>query len=277
MGPIRIILVILVAAGIFGGAGWMAYKLHFEPRLALEAERRQALEAAAPQEAAPDPSEADFAVVAEQARQAAPEAAREMWNGFLDRHPASPRAAEARAALGPLNMQALLVAGGENTPGTHTVAKGDSLYRIARANQTTVELLARANSLTNTMLRIGQQLAVPKLEVSLVLDRAAGTLTLQNRGRFVREYALLASPPSAAAGAARISDLVVEADGKRVTFGQKGYEGGRRSVVLSSGAVITGAAPDTPAAAMPPGFVVKDEDLAELFVLLRRGDPVTIP
>lgn len=277
MGLIRIIVVLLLAAAIFGGAGWLGYRLYLEPKMAMEAERQAATRETETQAAAPDPVETEFAAVSSQASTAAPAAAREMWAGFLAKHPDSPRAAEVRALLGPLNMQALFAPGGEATQSTHTVAGGDSLYRVAKTNKTTIELIARANNLTNTMLRIGQQLVVPKVEISIVLDRAGGVIRLQNQGTFLREYKLLAPPPpSLAAGAARVADLVVETDGKRLTFGQKGYAEGRRSIVISSGAVINGAPADTPAAALPAGFVVKDEDLADIFVLLRRGDPVTI-
>lgn len=277
MGLIRIIVVLLLAAVIFGGAGWLGYRLYLEPKMAMEAERQAATRETEAQAAAPDPVETEFAAVSAQAGTAAPAAAREMWAAFLAKHPDSPRAPEVRAVLGPLNMQALFAPGGEATQTTHTVAGGDSLYRVAKANKTTIELIARANNLTNTMLRIGQQLIVPKVEISLVLDRAAGVIRLQNGGAFLREYKLLAPPPpSLTAGAARVADLVVETDGKRLTFGQKGYTEGRRSIVISSGAVISGAPADTPAAALPAGLVVKDEDLADIFVLLRRGDPVTI-
>lgn len=278
MGLIRLIVVVLVAAAVFGGAGWMGYRLYLEPKLALEAERRQTEQETAVQEAAPDPVEVEFTAVSTQARNATPAAAREMWAAFLAKHPDSPRAPEVRTVLGPLNMEALFAPGGDATRTTHTVAGGDSLYRIAKVNKTTVELIAHANRLTNTMLRIGQQLVVPQVGISAVLDRTAGVIRLENNGAFLREYPLLAQPPPAqgAAAAARVGDLVVEADGKRLTFGQKGYTEGRRSIVISSGAVISGAAADAPAAAVPGGFVVKNEDLAELFVLLRRGDPVTI-
>lgn len=277
MGLIRIIVVLLLAAAIFGGAGWLGYRLYLEPKMAMEAERQAAARETEAQAAVPDPVETEFAAVSAQAGTAAPAAAREMWAAFLAKHPDSPRAPEVRAVLGPLNMQALFAPGGEATQTTHTVAGGDSLYRVAKANKTTIELIARANSLTNTMLRIGQQLIVPKVEISIVVDRAGGVIRLHNHDTFLREYKLLAPPPpSLAAGAARVADLVVETDGKRLTFGQKGYAEGRRSIVISSGAVINGAAADTPAAALPAGLVVKDEDLADIFVLLRRGDPVTI-
>lgn len=276
MGAIRLIIVLILAGGIFGGAGWMAYRLYLEPRLALEAERKRAEREDAAAEAAPDPVEAEYAAVSGVAASASPDEARKMWAAFLSKHPDSPRAAAVRAVLGPLNMQALFTPGSAAVQATHTVARGDSLFRIARKHGTTVELLAHANKLGGTMLQVGQQLAVPKLQASLVIDRAAGVVRLQDRGAFLCEFPLLAAPPTAAPAEGRVADLVVEADGRRLAFGEKGYAAGTRSIVLSTGATLAGSPDGAPAAAQSAGFVVKESDLAGIFVLLSRGDPVTI-
>jgi len=122
-------------------------------------------------------------------------------------------------------------------------------------------------------------LIVPETRITATIDRPAMKLRLDNRGEFLRAYPLIAAAlPAAAAGAkAQVTDLVVEVDGKRVTFGQKGYAEGKRTIVLSSPAApISGAAEGTPTGQMPPGVVVKDADLGEIFVLLRSGVPVTI-
>ena len=47
------------------------------------------------------------------------------------------------------------------TPGTYTVASGDSLYVIAKRNGTTVDKLKAANGLTEGTLKIGQVLKIP--------------------------------------------------------------------------------------------------------------------
>lgn len=45
---------------------------------------------------------------------------------------------------------------------TYTVKKGDSLYKIALANDTTVDSLMKINNLSTNILTIGQQLLIPK-------------------------------------------------------------------------------------------------------------------
>ena len=62
--------------------------------------------------------------------------------------------------------QVLFIPGTESTPtySTYTVAKGDTLYGIARKYNITVDELKRLNNITSNNLYIGQQLKVPKAE-----------------------------------------------------------------------------------------------------------------
>lgn len=278
----HLVIVILVALLVFGGGGFAVYKLYVHPRATLAAEQRKLERTAAEEEARPDPAEVAFADTAGRAAAAAsPENARALWSGFLERFPDSPRAAEARRALTPLNVADLFSPRPDDSKTIHTVARGDSLYKIARQNGTTIDLVARANGLEGTMLQIGQQLVVPKLQITATADRQAGTLRLDNHGEFLAEYPLLSARitavPEGTGTETRVTDLVVETDGKRVTYGQTGYAEGRRSIVLSPpGGSIVAAAPETPGEELPGGWVVQDGDMSDIFVLLSRGVPVTI-
>ena len=44
----------------------------------------------------------------------------------------------------------------------YTVIKGDSLYQIARKNNTTVDEIKKLNNLTTNTLTIGQELKIPR-------------------------------------------------------------------------------------------------------------------
>lgn len=276
-------IIAVVALAIVGGAGWFTYDLYIRPKRALALEERRLKDAAERKaaEAAIDHSLAAFDATAQQAQKAAPAQARELWMAFLKNYPGSSKAAAAQAALGPLNAADLFSPSPSPNKVVHTVAKGDTLYKISRANGTSVELIARANNLPGIMLQIGQQLVVPKTDIKATVDRAAGALVLENHGEFFRSYPLVSARlpalPEGAPAQSSVLETVVEAKGKRLVFGDKNYAEGKRSVILSgpAAAILTVPA-DTPAAQMPAGLVVSESDMAEIFVLLRRGVPVTI-
>ena len=275
------LIVAAVALLVFGGGAAMFYSLYVHPKAALRGEERRMERAAQNLADAPDPAETDFAAAAA-AVEASPARTRAIWEQYLEQHPDAPQAAAARAALGPLNIENLFSATPGESKTTHTVVRGDSLYRIARQHGVTIDLIARANNLSGTMLQIGQTLVVPQPEITATVDRTTGTLRLDNRGAFLREYPLLSArlpglPADTPAETRVVETVVNDANGRRVTFGQKNYDEGTRQIVLSSpGQSISGADPGTPEAELPPGLVVKNTDLGEIFVLLRRGVPVTI-
>ena len=176
-------IIAVVALAIVGGAGWFTYDLYIRPKRALALEERRIKDAAERKaaEAAIDHSLAAFDATAMQAQKAAPAQARELWMAFLKNYPGSSKAAAAQAALGPLNAADLFSPSPSPNKVVHTVAKGDSLYKISRANGTSVELIARANNLPGIMLQIGQQLVVPKTDIKATVDRA---LDLADRMRW---------------------------------------------------------------------------------------------
>ncbi|ALJ56939.1 LysM domain protein [Candidatus Xiphinematobacter sp. Idaho Grape] len=59
-----------------------------------------------------------------------------------------------------------------------------SLAHIASKFGSSAELIFRVNNLTNINLRVGQQLLVPQLAISILIDGKSRTLTLLNHGRF---------------------------------------------------------------------------------------------
>ena len=51
------------------------------------------------------------------------------------------------------------------TTNTYIVQSGDTLYKIASQNNTTVDILKELNNLTSNILAIGQQLKLPSTEI----------------------------------------------------------------------------------------------------------------
>lgn len=293
----KTLTILVLVAAIAGGTGYFVYQFHLKPQK-LDREEKIAAAEAPPPTPPPDPSLAAFEALKPQLEANTPEAASAI-SAFLEQFPDAPNSREARAALGKFNASAFF----SPTPGPgkteYAVVSGDSLVRIASKFKTGAELVYRVNQLPNINLRIGQQLVIPQFDASIVIDREAQTLTINNQGAFFREYPAVSFrlPGAASAGAeGKVGDKFVMKEGKRLPFGDKGYEEGERWILIGIGGLTVRSTPPTPPVAppaegtdpaaaatptpspapMPAGIVLSPEDAAEVFVLVSRGTPVTI-
>lgn len=277
----RLLVILFLVAAILGGTAYFAYELYLKPKN-LDVEEKKMV-AISPPTPPPDPSLAVFETLKPVLELDTPEARTSIVE-FLDTYPESPMAPAARAALGRINISQVLSPSPSPEKTIYTVAKGDSLVKIAAKFKTGAELIYRVNNLATINLQIGQELAIPKLDTSLVVDRAARVVTVQNAGTFLREYPIkaLKLPPAAASGTVqtKVNDKLAMKGSARVAFGTKDYEGSDRWVMLGlSGVVIRGVpapAADGTEVPMPPGIVLDPADASEIFVLTTRGTPVTI-
>lgn len=274
---LKIAAVLVLAAGIFGGSAYFAYELFWKPKK-LEAQEKQEAEIAASQPPPPHPTLAQL----EQAQAALAagntDAARPLLEAILEEE-TSPVRGEARRLLGELNIAELFspVPSEHKTP--YTVVRGDALAKIASRTGSGAELIYRINGLSTINLQIGQQLLIPKLDIKARVHREQRVLTLENHGKFLKDYPLVgATVPGLAPSAhleARVADKIATKDGRRVAFGDKSYFEAERLILLSPGSATIRAMPqgaETP----PPGIVLSPEDLEEVFVLVSRGTPFTI-
>src|SRR5262249_39373984 len=58
---------------------------------------------------------------------------------------------------------------------SYTVKSGDSLWKIAKANNTTVSAIKQANSLSGDALKVGQQLRIPSASATAAASASAAT------------------------------------------------------------------------------------------------------
>lgn len=277
----KVLTILILIAAILGGAGFFVYETYLKPQKLDKLEQEAAAMPTPPPP--PDPSIAAFEVVRPYLESDTPEA-RNALVGFVKSYPDSPLSKTAKAALGRINGALTLspVPGPDKT--TYTVVSGDSLVKIASKFKTGAELIYRANGLTTINLKIGQRLEIPQLDTAVVVDRAAGTVTVLNRGDFFREYvaesiklpASMGKEPSKTA----VSDKFMLKGSGRIPFGAKDYESGDRWIMLGSGGLAIRGMPapgaDGQKPPVPPGIVLSPGDAAELFVLVTKGTPVTI-
>jgi LysM repeat protein len=272
----RALVLLFLTSAILGGTAYFAYELYWKPRQ-LDLEDKREFRAATP---SPPP---DFSLPAFEKALALQKSGdrdgfRTALTEFVINYPGSPNLAKAKQLLGDLNSETVFSSAISTDKTPYTVSHGDSLMKIASRTKTRAELIYRANNLTSINLQVGQQLLVPKLEMRMVVDRQAKTLTLYNKGAFFKEYQVMSvkTPglPASKPVETKVAENIALKGSNRVAFGDKSYPEADRWVMLStSGIAIRAQAEGAPA---PAGIAVSPADLEEIFLLVSRGTPVTI-
>lgn len=291
----KIFILVGVALAVFGSAGFCSYLLFVKPYSSFHLFhfKKAAVKTVAP---IPDQGETAFQSALVLQNSGKLEEAITAWKAWLQAYPTSKKTSEALENLGKANLDLLhapSTAGGKES---YIVVKGDSLDRIATKKKSNAELIQQVNGLPNINLQIGQELFIPQLQMSIVVDRAKKLLTLQNGDQFFKSYSLLSTPPATAKETATIIvDKVAMNGNKRVAFGDKKYPTCERVIILRSCGNIVAAPADaataatpgsaegsvtnTPTAttpAMPPGFVISISDMSEIFPLVNKAASVTV-
>jgi LysM repeat protein len=265
-------LIILGLVGlILGGSAFFAYELYWKPRRLDREDKRSA--AAIQHYSLPA-----FEKATSLQQQGDIEQARTAWAQFIQSYPDSPKIGEAKAALGRINTGSVFSPTPSPGKMTYAVSKGDSLVKIAAKLKSNAELIFRVNNMQTINLQIGQQLLIPQLEMSVVVDRKTRTITLFNGGEFFKEYQILASKTPAGSGRlqTKVTDKIALKGSKRVAFGDKNYFGSERLIMLGSGGLSIRGLPEGSENTPPPGIIVSQPDIEEIFVLVSRGTPVNI-
>jgi len=278
---IKALTILFLVAGILGGSGYFIYELYYKEKK-LDYVEKSAAPTPTPAPT-PHPALAAFDTLKPVLAQNTVEA-RDALAAHLSSYPESPKAAEARAALGRINLALFRdpVATPSNT--LYTVKKGDSLDRIKSQFKTNSELIYWANGMTSINLQIGQQLLIPVVDTAVVIDRAASTVSLMNAGAFFKEYPAVSMTLTGQAAKgeveAKVADRITRKGEARVAFGAKDYAEAERTVLINPGNVVL-RTPPAPAAdgstpPTPSGIVLSPSDFDEIYALVKSGTPVTI-
>ncbi len=193
-------------------------------------------------------------------------------------YPESPGAPEAKRILGEMNLDDLLST--ENMEGKSVckVRSGDSFLGIAAKYETTLDCMMLLNGLTGfDRLHPGDKLTVMPLNFRVIVDPDRRTLSLWDKGRFLKEYRLLACDPGQTKRGAKTkikgkSGILGE---RRVPPSDKEYRGSDKALSLGAGGLLIRAVPGD-GEASGRGFYVSRPDMEELALLLRVGNEVEI-
>ena len=276
MSIFRTLTILLLTGLIIGGSAYFAYDLFWKPQK-LDREDKVAKSIQAAPTPPPDYSLPAYEKAVALQKSGDTDGARVVLAEFIRSFPESPNLAGAKSALGEVNAAQVFSAAPAADKVAYAVAKGDSLVKIASKFKTNAELVFRANNLDTINLKIGQQLFIPQLDISLVVDRKAGTVTVYNRGEFFKEYPAgsIKVPGGHAAIKTKVADKVALQGTNRVAFGDKNYSESERWIMLAPGGTVIRGLPAAGGPA-PAGIILAPADMEEVFLLVSRGAPVTI-
>jgi LysM repeat protein len=266
-----------LAVTIFGGGGFLAYELFFKKKDYQLAKKGQPVVTPTPDPVMPMLREVKQRLLAGEDTAAA----RDTLVSIVQSFPASPSVDEARQLLGNLNIQAFFSPGPGPNKVEYTVARGDSIVKIAAKTKAAPELIFKANGLSSLTLQPGRRLIIPSGQFSLTLSLKKQWVTVFNRGAFFKGYKPLEfkMPPRLLPGQFKVSEKVAWFAGARVAFGDKHYLGSSRWIVTNhSGLIIFSESnPQAPNAPKPAtGIMLSPADLEELFALVGKNTPVVV-
>ncbi len=280
---IKALIIIILALVIFGTGGYFTYDLIFRPKLELEAERN------APPTPTPTPppdhSVPEYRKIRMMKESGDLVAARKAYLDFLETNPYSTVANDAKKDLGEINTDIIFSQYEDPEKVEYMVKSGDTLNRIASRTDSTTELIMRSNNLETVMINIGERFLIPQLDFSVAVDRENQTVTLYNKDRFFKEYAVqqwkLPLQRGNAPSRGEVREKIAWKSGKRLRIGDPEYAGSARWVMTSLPGLTLYSAPDegteVPTRDIPPaGLGLKFRDMDEIAVLVSRGTPVTL-
>ncbi len=287
----KALFIIVLAIAIFGGGAYFTYEMFIRPQQELKAEK-----ALPPPPPPPDPTVPEFEKAKAVRKAGKTIEAREALAGFVERYPESSKIEEAKDLLGEINLSLFLSPVPTPEKQIYVVKPGDVITRVAHKLKVGPELLMRSNNLKGSMLMIGQKLTYAPADFSVVISRKRDKVTVLNKGRFFKQYAIRSWPPQHAKKvlppgqkapplvklAGKVTHKNAWLDGQSVAFTDKGFWNAKFWININiSGCTLYGEpdpnAPNAPNSKPPQGGITLDPAaLTELGALLSKEDPVTL-
>jgi LysM repeat protein len=273
---VKLLVVASLAIGVFGGGGFVAYRLFFK-----RSDYRRGFGNEPVVTPTPDPGIAMFEQAKEQIASGDQGDAQKVLIALVQSFPDSTRINDARKSLGDLNIAAFFSPEPSPDKTEYVVARGDSIARIALKTKSPAELIFKANGLNSLTIQPGRKLIIPRGQFSLVINTKKGDVTLMNNGTFFRWYKPLEVklPPKVVLGQFKTREKIAWSEGGRVAFGEKKYMGSSRWLVVSGSGftLYSETNPEMPNVQKPgAGMMLNPADMEELFALVVKDTPVIV-
>ena len=278
---LRLFIILLLAASVFGGAYYAVKRLYLEPERRLVADKKLP-----PPTPPPDPSLEEFARCEEVRRTAPPAEARTAYERFLKEFPESKKRDAVLDAIGEINSAEFFATKPDDT-NTYMVKAGDSLGRIASRTKVSLELLVHLNQLKSETVHPGQRLLAPACDFRLVLQQRARRVVIYRGDKFFRQYPTLSWPGTNKKPViilpkqnGKVTDKIATNENGGVKSTDLSYFNARHVLVLSIPGHSLYAQPDDSTAPVqrPPGggIALSSAVISEIAVLIPKGAAVTM-
>jgi len=211
--------------------------------------------------------------------------ARDMYQGIVEKFPASGKMAKAQGSLEDLNIRLLFSSVPTKDSETYVVVKGDTLTKIAKKYGTTPDLIMKSNNLKNSSIQIGKSLKVNKAKFSIVVDKSQNILTLKSGQEIIKTYRVSTGKDSCTpVGTFKIVNKIVnppwyKEPGVVIPPGDpKNVLGSRWLGISKPSYGIHGTTdPESIGQSVTEGCVrMKNEEVEELYILVPEGAEVVI-
>ena len=274
---IKALVILALAAAVFGGGAYFAYTLFLQPDQKLKQET--AFGTPTPP---PDMTVPEYAHCLELKKNHQWVDARAAYEHFLETYPASTMLDPAKDDLGEVNVALYFAGGPSPDKEAYVIRPGDTLARIEKKMKTSGEEIMRTNNITDPRrLRVGDTLYVSHPDFSVVIERKAQMVTIYNHARYFKQYhprnwgaPALKGNPVPIAG--KVTDVASYKDGQRVAFGSRGFDDSTHAVQIAPGGYTLYTDPAEGGQKVGAGIALSASDMDELSALLTRGVPVTI-
>jgi len=114
--------------------------------------------------------------------------AEQIYSKFIEEHPDSNCVETAQKELEKVKMAILFSPMQTNYSVSYLVKPGDSLGKIAKQYNTTVELIKISNKLTSDVIHIGKKLRIVNAKFSILVNYSQNTLTLKLNDEALKVY-----------------------------------------------------------------------------------------
>lgn len=113
---------------------------------------------------------------------------KDLYQMIIEKFPNSKNIIKTQEALDSANIAILFSSITTQDSMVYEVQKADSLSKLAKKFNTTIELISKTNNLKNHTIRLGQRLKITKAEFCVVVDKSQNILTLKSDGNILKTY-----------------------------------------------------------------------------------------